>query len=603
MTTRAEPGLNGAQDSEPRPPVVLDGIGGSPGLAIGRALVIDTRRPGVVRRHVARHAADGEMERFDAAVVRAAKGLHEVADRVRTSAAKAESSILEAYVLMVEDESLRTDVERRIRVDQQCAEWALECAVQEMAGQLRRAKDPYLAERSHDFEFVGDRLQMALAGRERGTTIPDSEEPMIVVAHDLSPAETAGLNKQRVQAMVTEIGTRTSHTSILARAMEIPAVVGLGDALAQIGTGDLVVVDGTRGRVIVSPTDEMVASAVARAERRRLRAKHLRAARDQPATTLCGTPLELRANIELPAEAEIALAQGARGIGLYRTEFLYVDRDEPPTEEEQYQTYRRVLESVAPRPVVLRTFDIGGDKFVSAFQAPADMNPALGLRAVRLGLARPEIFKQQLRAMVRASAHGDLRVMVPMIASVSELREVKKLFAEAAAEVRAAGQAQAEHIPLGVMVEVPSAAVMADVIATEAEFLSLGTNDLVQYALAVDRASRELAYLASPFDPAILRLITLVVDAGKAHDRPVAVCGAMASDPLAAILLLGMGLRQLSMEAAAIARVKAAVGRVTLAEAEEVAAQARSLATAEEVELHVAAAFGYRMADLLDDDD
>jgi len=306
--------------------------------------------------------------------------------------------------------------------------------------------------------------------------------------------------------------------------------------------------------------------------------------RDRPIVTRCGVPIELRANIELPSEAELALAQGARGIGLYRTEFLYVDRSEPPTEDEHYETYRRVVEAVAPLPVTLRTFDIGGDKFVSSLQLPTDMNPALGLRAVRLGLARPDLMLTQLRAMIRASAHGPMRVMVPMIASLGELRAVRALFERARHEVDSAGHPRAENIPLGIMVEVPSAAILAHEFAKEAEFMSIGTNDLVQYTLAVDRSSPELAYLASFFDPAILRLIQMVVSAGMQHGRPVTLCGAMASDQLAALLLLGLGLRELSMEASAIPAIREAIAEVTLAEIDECARHACQQTTAAEIE-------------------
>lgn len=588
--------------TERRPPRVLEGIAGSPGLAIGRAVVIDTRRPGVAHRRIAKHHADEELARFDAAVKVAAQGLREVADKLKQRATRAEASILEAYVLMVEDESLREDVERRIRIDLQCAEWALDSTVQDMSGQLASVADPYLAERSHDFEFVGDSILRALTGKQRAVSLPDLEEASVIVAHDLSPAETAGLSKGKVKALVTEVGTRTSHTAILARALEIPAVVGVRDVLSHVAQGDVVFVDGIKGKVTISPSDEMIGGAQTRIRRLARIAQGLLEARDQPAATKCGTRIQVRANIELPPEANIAIEQGARGIGLYRTEFLYVNRPEPPSEDEQYVVYRRVLETVAPMPVTLRTFDIGGDKFVSHFEAPPDMNPALGLRAVRLGLARPEIFLSQLRAMVRASAHGELRIMLPMIAAVGELRAVRELFERAIADVDAAGHARAERIPLGVMIEVPSAALMAQELASEAEFLSIGTNDLVQYALAVDRTNRELAYLASPFDPAILRLIRLVVQAGGQRSRPVSVCGTMASDPLAAVLLIGMGLRELSLEASAIPKVKAALSRVSLAEAEALSARAAALVTAEEVELLVAESFAPRFADLLDED-
>jgi phosphotransferase system enzyme I (PtsI) len=578
----------------------LSGIAGSAGFAIGAAQVVDRLQVGVVRRRIAKHLADDEMERYDRAVSVASQGLREVAERAQHRAA--EASILEAYVLMVEDETLREDVERRVRIDFQCTEWALASAVREMSEQLSGGDDPYLMERSHDIEFVGERILRALAGHQRPSTIPPSSEPTILIAHDLSPAETAGLNKERVLGMVTEMGTRTSHTAIIARALEIPAVVGVKNLMRQVGHGDRLIVDGVHGKVLVSPSDELLAEAQERSMRYYALASDLRAARDRPCTTKCGVPVTLKGNIELAMEASIALDHGARGIGLYRTEFLYVDRKDLPSEDEQYGMYKKVVEVVAPLPVTLRTFDIGGDKFASAFQVPPDMNPALGLRAVRLGLERPDVFKVQLRAMARASAHGDVRIMVPMVASLSELRAVRRLLDEALAEVDQKGQKRAKDLPLGAMVEVPSAAILADEFAREAEFLSIGTNDLVQYTLAVDRSSRELTELASYFDPAIIKLIKNVVEAGAFRHRPVLVCGAMASDPLAAILLVGMGLRELSMEATAIPEVKEAISRVTLEEAKDVAATAFEATTAREIEDGVVASLAPRIADLLDPD-
>ena len=595
------------QDSEaktdsrgPRARVELAGIAGSAGFAIGVAQVVDRLQVGIVRRRIPKHLADDEMGRYDHAVRVASSGIREVVDRAQHRAA--EASILEAYVLMVEDETLREDVERRVRIDCQCAEWALASSVREMSEQLRGGDDPYLTERSHDIEFVGERILRALSGHPRPSTIPPSAEPSILIAHDLSPAETAGLSKERVLGMVTEIGTRTSHTAIIARALEIPAVVGVKNLMSRVVHGDRLVVDGVHGKVFVAPTDELLAEAEERRKRYYAMASGLREARDQPSTTKCGVPITLKGNIELALEANIALDHGARGIGLYRTEFLYVDRKDLPSEEEQYAMYRKVVEAVAPLPVTLRTFDIGGDKFASAFQVPPDMNPALGLRAVRLGLERPEVFKVQLRAMVRASAHGDVRIMVPMVASLSELRAVRRLLDEALVEVDKKGQARAEKLPLGAMVEVPSAAILADEFAREAEFLSIGTNDLVQYTLAVDRSSRELTALASYFDPAILKLIKNVIAAGAFRLRPVLVCGAMASDPLAAILLVGMGLRELSMEATAIPEVKEAISRVTLEEAKDAAATAFEATTSQEVEQGLTEVLGPRIADLLDPD-
>jgi phosphotransferase system enzyme I (PtsI) len=575
---------------------VLEGIAGSMGYAIAPAVVVDVRRHGVVRRHIPKRSADDEIARFDDAVTLAASELRTAEERARSRAIKAESGILQAYVLMVQDEMLHAEVERRIRIDLLCAEWALSAAIEEMAEQLRQGSDPYLAERSHDFEFIGDRLLGALAGKGSSFTIPDERPPGVLVARDLSPAETVGLTRDRVLAIVTEAGTRTSHTSILARALEIPAVVGVHGLLDRVGNGDILAVDGVHGRVVVNPFPTLIAEFEERARRHQATAQARFKHRDRPVVTRCGVPIDLRANIELPVEAEIALGQGARGIGLYRTEFLYVDRLQPPSEDEHYETYRRVLDAVAPLPVTLRTFDIGGDKFVSALDVPVDMNPALGLRAVRLALARPEIFMTQLRGMIRASAHGPLRIMIPMIASLGELRAVRALFERAISEVDERGQKRASHVPLGMMVEVPSAAMMAEEFAREAEFFSIGTNDLVQYTLAVDRSSPELAYLASFFEPAVLRMIAVVVKAGRNNQRPVALCGAMSSDPLAAVLLVGLGLRELSMEAAAIAGVREAIAEVTLAEAEEAAAEALATWTALDVERQLTERFGERLA-------
>jgi phosphoenolpyruvate-protein phosphotransferase (PTS system enzyme I) len=561
--------------------LALEGIAGSPGIAIGPAVVLD-RRGGTVRRHVTHAHIDDEMERFDQAVEAAAGLLREL---LKSGRSRAETSILEAYVAMITDETLHEEVERRVRIDFLCAEWALSTTIEEMAEQLGQSSDAYLAERRHDIEFVGQSIMQSLSGHPESILLPKGREPGVLVAHDLSPAETVTLSRDSVLAIVTEVGTRTSHTAILARALEIPAVVGVTGLLTRIGDGDMLVVDGLRGRVTLAPGPKATAEAAARAERHREAQNARRSLKDQPILTRCGTSIELKGNIELAGEAPIALEQGARGIGLYRTEFLYVNRKDLPSEEEQYETYRRVLESVSPFPVTLRTFDIGGDKFASSIVLPNDMNPALGLRAVRLALARQDLFLTQLRAIVRASAHGTLRLMVPMVTSMGELREVKKLLAQAIAEVDAAGQARAEHIPLGIMVEVPAAAILADRFAPEAEFLSIGTNDLVQYTLAVDRSSPALAYLASSFDPSILRLIQGVVAAGAAHQRPVIVCGAMASDALAVVLLIGMGLRELSLEASSISEVRAAIERVTVSEARAAADLALGCSTATEVRL------------------
>jgi len=586
-----------ASERPPSPPEKLRGIAGSPGLAIGKAVVLGASRAACPRRSIGASDVEVEIRRFQEAVGRAQNELREVSQRLTDRSA--EHSILEAYVLMAGDDVLADAVRRQIRHERRCAEWAVAEASDAIAKRLAAVDDPYLRERSHDVLFIGDRLLRAFGASKPGVATLHVEGPSIVIAHDLSPADTAAMINEPVVGFVTEVGTRTSHTAIMARALEIPAVVGCTDAIARIQTGDLVVVDGLRGHVLVRPAAIELDEARARGERHTALSRELSESRDRAPLTQDGVRVTLRANVELPAEAILARDHGAEGIGLYRTEFLYIDRTEPPTEEQQFEIFRAVVETMRPMPVTLRTFDIGGDKFISSLKLPPEMNPMLGLRAVRLALSQPDVFLDHLRAMVRASAFGEVRIMVPMIASLSELRQVRVLLDKAIAQVRERGQKCADYIPLGIMVEVPAAAVLVDLFAQEAAFMSLGTNDLIQYALAVDRTSRSLAYLASPFDPAIVRLIRSVVRAGEGWGCPVSICGAMASDPLAAILLLGLGVRDFSMEAAAIPEIKEAFRRVSLAEAEVVAAEAMRFGTAEEVEHAVAEAFAPRLYDLL----
>jgi len=587
-------------DIEVQDAVTLKGIAGSPGVAVGPALVLGDLRASFVRRHVHTAQIEPELDRVQHAVEVAKKTLRDVDSRIPVAMREA-SAILEAYQLMLSDPSLHDRIQHKVRKEKKCAEWAVSEAGEEIValfGPKDAGGDAYILERKHDIEFVCDRLLRALVGEDTPHAVR-LDEPMIVVARDLSPADTASMVREPALAFVTCVGTRTSHTSIMARALEIPAVVGVADALDQIRTGDTLVVDGLTGRVFVHPTDQSIRDARQRSEQHLAFARRLLSARHKPCVTSDGVSVALKANVELPAEAILAVDHGAQGIGLYRTEFLYIDRTTQPGEDEQYEVYRAIVEAVSPQPVTLRTFDIGGDKFASTFQLPAEMNPALGLRAVRLALRQPEVFLTQLRAMVRASAHGDVRIMIPMVTSVHEMREVKRLIGQAVEQVRARGHAFEEHIPLGMMIEVPAAAVMADVFAREAEFFSLGTNDLVQYALAIDRASQSLAAQASPFDPAILRMIKFVTDAGKNRGIPVSLCGAMASDPLAACLLVGLGLRELSMEAAAIPEIKEALRRLTVAEAEAIASQALACDSADAVEELLARELAPRLIDLL----
>ncbi len=621
-------------ESAPLPAVgPLYGIAGSPGVAIATALVLEAGTGRIPRRSIQGEETEGELSRYRDAVEDAQAQIEEVHTRVAHKLPAEHLKILEAYQMMLGDPTLASSVKHEIVDKSRNAEWAVEVAIQNMMREFDAVDDAYLRERKHDVEFIGDRLQRALAANVPSLPsvkiqrpVADENDlgprisgrppmrkptpalgvrvahPTIVVAHDLSPADTAAMIREPIVGFVTEVGTRTSHTSIMARALEIPAVVGVAGVLEHVRTGDTVIVDGLRGEVYIRPSDDLEVRARARGEKHSSRTQLLRMRLREPTTLACGTRVNLLANVELPTEALLAIEHGAEGIGLYRTEFLYIDRKELPTEDEQFELYRTIAQMVNPRPVTLRTFDLGGDKMSTNVNVPDEINPALGTRAIRLALREPEIFRTQLRAMLRAAAFGEIRVMIPMVSSLTELRAVRALVARAERELT---EQRIEHgaVPIGVMIEVPAAAICADLFAREADFFSLGTNDLVQYALAIDRGSHELARLASPFDPSILRLLQMTVRAGRAADIPVSVCGAMASDPLAVLLLVGMGIRDLSMEAAAIAEIKETLRRVTVEECEELANETLQLGTAAEVELAVAETFATRLSDILGSDD
>ncbi len=614
-------------ESEPAGPVgPLYGIAGSPGVVIATALVLEAGTGRIPRRTIGPGEADAELERYREAVEEAKSQIADVHGRVEAKLPPEHLKILEAYQMMLADPTLAGAVRHEIVDKHRNAEWAVEVAIQGVVREFDRVDDAYLRERRHDVEFVGDRLQRALAANAAPSTrlarASDASQrasigralrratplgvrvaqPTIVVARDLSPADTAAMVREPIVGFVTEVGTRTSHTAIMARALEIPAVCGVSGVLDHVRTGDTVIVDGLRGEVFVRPSPEHAERARVRGEAHASRTQLLRTRLREPTTLACGTRVTLLANVELPTEALLAMEHGAEGIGLYRTEFLYIDRRDLPSEDEQFELYRTIAQMVAPKQVNLRTFDLGGDKFASTVSVPDEMNPALGTRAVRLALREPEIFRTQLRAMLRAAAYGDVRVMIPMVSSLTELRAVRALLSRAERELEDAGT-PFRRVPLGVMIEVPAAAIVADLFAREAEFFSLGTNDLVQYALAIDRGSHELARLASPFDPSILRLIHSTVKAAQGSDIPISVCGTMASDPLAVLLLVGMGIRHLSMEAAAIAEVKETLRRVTCEECEALALECLQLGTAAEVELAVAESFATRLSDVLGGDE
>jgi phosphotransferase system enzyme I (PtsI) len=576
----------------------LHGIAASPGVAVGVALVLDRRRMSIPRRHIEETEVEREVKRLRDAVVAARRQLQEVREKVSSEAGE-HTLILDAHLLMLDDALLLDQAEGAIRNDLVNAEWGLRRTVENIKVLFDKSGVDYFRERRSDVDFVGERVLREMMGASSPiAALREVTGPVVLVAHELSPADTASLVNNDVLAFVTDVGTATSHTAIMARALSIPAVVGVADATKEIATGDLVVVNGLRGVVTVTPDDVAAQQATDRGDRyqafvRSLRHNHLTRAR-----TRCGAPVALRANIELPAEAAVAIDHGADGIGLYRTEFLYIDRHQPPTEEEQYEVFRRIVEMMSPRRVTLRTFDLGGDKFSTAFRIPKELNPALGIRAVRLALREAEVFRAQLRAMLRAAAWGEVRVMVPMVSTLTELRAARAQLDRAREELRARGDVYGD-VAFGIMVETPSAVTLADHLAREADFFSIGTNDLMQYAFAIDRGNEHVAHLARSLDPAIIRSIAHVAAEARAAGIGCAICGAMAGELMAVPLLLGVGVHELSVEPTAVPEIKEAISRVDLAAAQEMAREALTLGTATEVEALVRARFGQTFADLL----
>jgi len=559
----------------------LTGIPASPGVAIGRVFPVDRRRARVPRYHVELDQIDSEIARLDAAVKESVQQLQQI----RQSLGEGEQgAILDAHRLMANDPTLIEGAKQLIREELLNAEWAIRRVVREVSEKM--GADGYLAERRADLDEVCDRIVHNLIGEKPISTVLPTEDA-VIVAYDLATADAAVLLASgKVRGLVTDFGSKTSHTAILARALEIPAVVGAGQASEIAKIGDLIALDGSTGEVLVSPDhDEVLRFEMARAEAK-FREASLLEERDEPALTLDGRRINLYANIEFPEEVPSVLAHGGEGVGLYRTEFLYLNREELPSEEEHYRAYVSILESMQGKPVVIRTLDLGGDKLPIGHRSH-EPNPALGLRAVRFTLRHPQLFRTQLRALLRASPKGDLRIMLPMVAAVGELREAKAQIETARQELLREGLKVAEKIPVGIMLETPAACLAADRLALECDFFSIGTNDLIQYSLAIDRGNRDVAYLYRPLHLGVLRLIQSSVAGGRAAGIEVSMCGEMAGDPAYALVLLALGLDTLSMNPADIPPVKRVLRSANLADAKDLLTEAMSFTSVDEIEGYV----------------
>jgi len=561
----------------------LQGIAASPGIVIGRAWVLSEMGEvkGSFRLLFTEEEQAAEVGRLQAAMDQAHEDLTRLCQEISAESPE-HAHLIELHLLILKDQMLCEEPLRLIREERLNAEWALYRAFEKIKDLFRRIEDPYIRGRLADVESVYRRLVGNLTGKT-ATRLFDTQEPVIIVAHDLSPAETTQMANSKVVGFVTERGGKTSHTTIMAQALEIPAVVGLDNATWEIKPGDDVIIDGLLGRVILNPDRGILE----KYRRRQVEFAAFKAEVAQFCTFLAYTldhhPTRILANIELPEEVQLAIKSGADGVGLYRTEFLYLRQRQLPTEEELYRDYKKVVEAMVPRPVTIRTLDIGGDKFLSPLEYPQEMNPALGLRAIRFCLKEPGIFRIQLKAILRASAHGQVRIMFPLISSIKEVREGRRLLQEVKEELRREGHSFDPHLPVGAMIEVPAAVTLASLLAQEADFFSIGTNDLIQYALAIDRGNKQVAGLYQPLHPAVIRMIQQVVEAGRAAGIPVAVCGEMAGDPLYLAILLGLGVDELSMNHMSIPMVKRVIRLINYKEAQEMARQVLDMVTVDEI--------------------
>lgn len=568
--------------------ILMKGIGVSSGIVIGRVYILER---GMVEPthfcYIDPSETEREIERFSHALSASREQLVRIKHKMEQDGkGKDHIRIIDAHLLILKDNMLINDTIKAIRVQRVNAEWALKTVLHDIMEYFEKMDDPYFRERALDIEHIVNRLLLNLMGRKH-ESIAEIKDPVVVIAHDLAPTDTAQMVKGTVLGFLTDAGGKTSHTAIMARSLEIPAVVGLESITRQAEPGDMVIVDGTTGTVIINPSDSVVEVYKKRRERYENYGKALFHYKDLPSETTDGRRVRLVGNMEIVEEIDALIEHGADGIGLYRTEFLYLNRKDLPTEEEHVNAYRQVARKMAPNPVVIRTLDVGGDKVLAQMEAQKEINPALGLRAIRFCLKNVDLFKIQLRGILRASAYGDIRIMFPMISGIEEIRLARALLEECKAELKAEGKAFNADIEVGVMIEVPSAAMIADLIVKEVSFISIGTNDLLQYSLAIDRVNEHVAYLYEPFHPAVLRIIKGVIEAANRAGVSVGVCGEMAGEPEYALILLGFGVDQLSMNAYSVLRVKRLIRSISHAEAKRICKSILAFATAKEVENYI----------------
>jgi phosphotransferase system enzyme I (PtsI) len=563
---------------------MLKGIAASHGIAIGRALVLQERNIEINKISITN--VEEEKKRFKEAVDKASEQLTKIRDKALEKLGADKAQIFESHLFMLQDPEFIGAVENAIESEKINSEYALQNTTNMFVSIFEQMDNEYMRERAADIKDVSQRILNILQGVEN-VSLASIDEECIIVAKDLTPSDTAQMDREKVLGFATEIGGRTSHSAIMARSLEIPAVVGIGTSIESIKNGDLVILDGNEGTLIVNPNDEQIEKYKAMQKAADILKNELSKLRDLDSITLDGRKVEIAGNIGTPQNAQNVINNGGEGVGLFRTEFLYMDKDSLPTEEEQFNAYKQALQIMQGRPVIIRTLDIGGDKKLPYLPIKEEMNPFLGYRAIRLCLDRKDIFKTQLRALLRASVFGKLKIMFPMISSLQELREAKKVLEEAKSELNSERIEYSNDIEVGIMIEIPSAAVISDVLAKEVDFFSIGTNDLVQYTVAVDRMNEKIAYLYDPFHPAVLRLIKLVIDNAHKEGKWVGMCGEMAGDPKAIPVLLGMGLDEFSMSASSILTARKLIRSLNFEDAKKIANEVLSLGTAEEIKKYL----------------
>ncbi|MEK3952287.1 MULTISPECIES: phosphoenolpyruvate--protein phosphotransferase [unclassified Psychrobacillus] len=563
---------------------ILKGIAASSGIAIGKAFLMTEPDLTVTKSTVTNKKE--EITRFHEAVNAAKLELQKIRDRAEVDLGTENAAIFDAHLLVLSDPELLGAVESKVNDEAVNAETALQETADTLIVMFEQLDNEYMRERAADIRDVTKRVIARLLEVE----VPNIgliDEEVIIISKDLAPSDTAQLNRAFAKGFTTDMGGRTSHSAIMARSLEIPAVVGTKNATSAIKQGDLIVVDGDNGEVLINPPTDVVESYVEKRNEQEAEKKQLSLLKNKKTITLDGIQVEVAANIGTPKDVESVLENGGEGVGLYRTEFLYMERDTLPTEEEQFQAYKQVLEKMGDKPVVVRTLDIGGDKQLPYLNLPEEMNPFLGFRAIRLCLEEQTIFRTQLRALLRASTFGNLKIMFPMIATLEEFREAKKLLLEEKEQLQQEGTLVSEQIEIGIMVEIPSTAILADQFAKEVDFFSIGTNDLIQYTMAADRMNESVAYLYQPYHPAILRLVKMVIDASHAQGKWTGMCGEMAGDTIAIPLLVGLGLDEFSMSAPSMLKARNQINQLTQLEMKQITEKALSMQTSEQVKQYV----------------